>query len=84
MASDPGLDDDEEDLTDEEREQRRANRRATRLEAERMVGPRAWPTVKGVCEGYFLGRLGSMALLREGLQALVVGWKIPERVVESA
>ena len=84
VASDPGLDDDEEDLTDEEREQQRANRRATRLEAERTVGPRAWPTVKAVCEGYFLGRLGSMALLREGLQALVVGWKIPERAVESA
>ena len=84
VASDPGLDDDEEDLTDEEREQqRRANRRATRLEAEHG-GTARLADGQGVCEGYFLGRLGSMALLREGLQALVVGWKIPERVVESA
>lgn len=76
VASSPGLDDDEEDIDDDEREERRRRLLVTRAEAERIVGPHAWPTVKAVCEGYWLGRLGSKAVLRQGLQALVVGWKL--------
>lgn len=79
VASGAGLDDEEDPMTDEEREQQRAARHAVRAHAEALAGPKCWPTVKAVCEGYWLGRLGSMATLRQGLQALVVGWKIPER-----
>lgn len=80
VASDPGLDDDTDDLDEEQREKQRANRWATRAEAERIVGPRAWPTVRAVCDGYWLGRLGSMATLRDGLQSLVVAWKLERKV----
>lgn len=35
-----------------------------------------WPTVRAVCAGYWLGRLGDAAALRRGLRALANEWGI--------
>ena len=76
-ASDAGLDDEVEVLSDEERHAQRNARFATQVDARRLIGEDLWPTCEAVAEGYWIGRLGSKGALRDGLQRLVVGWKIP-------
>lgn len=39
-----------------------------------VVGRDNWPTVRAVCEGYWIGRLGDARRLVVGLRALVVEW----------
>lgn len=43
-------------------------------EAERAIGRDNWPTVRAVCEGYWLGRMGEPARLVVGLRVLAVWW----------
>ena len=75
-ASVPGLDDEYEQLSDEDREKARKRRAEKAAHAETLIGRDDWPTVEGVARGYWLGRLSSSIVLRRGLARLADGWGI--------
>jgi len=64
-------------LSDEEREARRIAHYRTWREAERVVGPQFWPTLRGVCSGMWATQHGGIPTMRAGLQLLADFWKIP-------
>ena len=66
--------DDEDPMTDDERAEAQRAAYARVREACHEVGPRDWPTVKAVCEGYWIARLSDIGQLRRGLDALARKW----------
>lgn len=75
-ASDASEYDDDDGEADEEARWHARNRAADAVrKAQGTVSPCCWPTVRAVCEGYRLGRLGSVPKLKIGLDQLVRLWR---------
>lgn len=66
-------DDDDAAQTDDERWAVQSEHYAAWRAAEKLIR-RDWPTVRGVCSGYWLGALGDAAGLKRGLRVLADEW----------
>jgi len=67
----------DEAASDEERWAERTRHWKTIQEAEKLVGPQHWSTVRGVCEGRWATSYGGIRALQIGLDLLADGWRMP-------
>lgn len=70
------MDDEDERQTDEEEWAARKSAFYAVQQATQDVGPRDWPTVRAVCEGYWIARPGDVRMLRRGLGVLAAVWRV--------